>query len=122
MALGKAMTVKLFVALRWVALTATRSVFDTTVVKTLVLGSWPATGVQVMMPLVSIVALVGPLVSAYVSGLGGTLGSVAVLVTTRVTRPITLWLCWDGRVGARFTSLTVTWKLLVSLTGGSSLS
>ena len=55
------MTVKLFVALRLWVFTANTLVSVTTVVKMFVLGIWPMPGVQVITPLASMVAPLGPL-------------------------------------------------------------
>src|SRR5208337_5140332 len=48
--------------------------------------------------------------------------SVAVLVTTRVAKPLTVRLVCTGSVGALFKLLTITVKLLVTLKGGNPLS
>src|SRR6267143_7170053 len=72
------------------------------------------TGVQVMMPLASMIALVGP-VSTYVRVLAGRSGSLAVLVTTRLASPTMVRLVCVGKTGGLFTSLTTTLKLLVAL-------
>jgi len=58
---GVTTTVKALVALRCWALTAQGLKSVTRVTNRLVLGTWVGTGVQEMMPLASMVALVGPL-------------------------------------------------------------
>src|SRR6266446_303332 len=70
-------------------------------VNTLLVGPWASVGVQVMIP----PALM-----------------VAVLVTVRVANSLTVWPAMVRRVGALFTSLTVTEKELVALRAGVPLS
>src|SRR5439155_22547315 len=48
--------------------------------------------------------------------------SLAVLVTTRVPSWLMIWVAGTARTGARFTSFTITAKLLLSLNGGVPLS
>src|SRR5581483_3297694 len=115
-------TVKLLVALKCCELTALVFVSVTTVVNTLVLGTWPVTGVHVITPLASIAALVGLASKTYASGLTGTSKSVAVFVTTRLAKPAVVRLPWAGNTGAVFTSFTVTVKLLVALRPPLSLT
>src|SRR5260221_1705628 len=61
---------------------------------------------------------VGPGSRVNVSVLAGMSGSVAVLVTVKVVTSLMVWLVVRVKVGALFTSLTITVKLLVSLSGG----
>src|SRR5216683_1566672 len=98
------MTVKLLVSLNGgMPLSVTRTVM------TLVLGPCASLGVQVRTPVAeSSVIPLGPATRANVRMLAGISGSVAVLVTVKV--------------GALFTSLTMTVKFLVSLSGGIPLS
>src|SRR5438067_673861 len=77
-------TEKEFVAVRCCALIANGLESVTTVVNRFVLGAWLPRGVQLIMPFASTAAFVGPLVSAYASGLAGISGSVAVFVTIKV--------------------------------------
>src|SRR6266496_4190468 len=86
------------------------------------LGPWASVGVQVMIPLALMVALVGPARSWYVRLFAGRSMSVAVLVTMSVANSLTVWLTMPGRVGALLTSLTVTVKELVALRAGVPLS
>src|SRR6267142_3096604 len=66
-------------------------------------------------------ALLGP-VNEYVREFAGMSESVAVLVTTSVVSAVIERLACSGKIGALFTSLTVTTKLFVSLNGGTPLS
>src|SRR5581483_7792100 len=138
--MGVTVTTKLLVAVSAFALTAPGSVLVTTVVKVLVLGTWPTVGVQWMMPLVSIVVIVfvlGPwffagvhvitpfveLIVAPVGGLrreyarlyAGMSPSVAALVTVKVTNSFTVWLVCVGSAGPLWMGVTVTTKLLVAV-------
>src|SRR5262249_10831034 len=75
-----------------------------TVVKTLVLGLWICAGVQVMMPLVEIMALVTVTPEAtdteYESTSGGASASVAVFVTVRVVSSLMVRSFCGCRIGA----------------------
>ena len=55
-------------------------------------------------------------------GFAGISASKAVLVTSRVAGPMSVWSACAGRTGAVFTSFTTTLKLLVALSGGWALS
>src|SRR5437870_715126 len=57
-----------------------------------------------------------------VSVLAGMSGSAAVLVSTNVLSSLMDWFGGTVRTGGRFTSLTMTVKLLVSLRAGTPLS
>src|SRR5437667_4633759 len=94
----------------------------TRTVMRLVLRSCASVGVQVNTPLPgSRLAPSGADTSSKEMALAGTSGSVALLVTTSVASP---WITLLATVstGARFTSLTMTVKLLVSLRAGTPLS
>src|SRR5437879_2079322 len=112
------MTVKLLVSLNGgVPLSATRTVM------TLVLGPCASVGVQVSTPVAeSSVIPLGPATRANVRMLAGISGSVAVLVTVKVVSSLIVWVGGTVNVGALFSSLTMTVKLLVSLSGGVPLS
>src|SRR5438132_729764 len=56
------------------------------------------------------------------SALTGRSGSVAVFVTINVLNSLIVWFAGTISTGARFTSLTITVKLLVALNGGEPLS
>ena len=75
-----------------------------------------------MVPLVLIVIPFGGLRSRYEILLAGISLSVAVLITVSVVRAEMVRSVCAGRIGALFTSLTVTVKLLVALKGGVPLS
>src|SRR6202142_2427470 len=107
-------TGKLFVALKSCAFTAYTFVSVTTVVKVYTPGTCPTVGVHRISPLVSIVEPVG-LVSTYPSGLTGISLSLALFVTTIGVVPLIVRLLCAGKVGATFTSFTVTVKLFVAL-------
>src|SRR5438445_813944 len=90
---------------------------------TLVLGPCASVGVQVSTPVAeSSVIPLGPATRANVRMLAGISGSVAVLVTVKVVSSLIVWVGGTVNVGALFTSLTMTVKLLVSLSGGVPLS
>src|SRR6266852_6114632 len=95
----------------------------TRTVMMLVLGPCASLGVQVSTPVAeSSVIPLGPATRRNVRVFAGISGSVAELVTIKVVS--SLIVCVDGTVsiGALFTSLTMTVKLLVSLNGGLPLS
>src|SRR2546426_4948013 len=111
------MTWKLLVALMLgVPLSKTRTV------TVLVLGPCASLGVQAMAPLEETVRPLGPDTNAKVSVLAGTSRSVAVALTLR--KVCSAMVCVPGtvNVGWVFTSVTMTWKLLVALKLGVPLS
>src|SRR3974390_146428 len=91
------------------------TVVVTTVVITLVLGLWPSVGVQVMIPLVSMLAPAGGLISSYTSGLAGTLPLMAVLVTTSVVKSLTHRLVCTGRINPTGASRVIVCTALALL-------
>src|SRR5439155_1592884 len=111
------MTWKLLVALMLgVPLSKTRTV------TVLVLGPCASLGVQAMAPLVETVSPLGPDTNAKVRVLAGTSPSVAVALT--LSKVCSAMVCVPGtvNVGWVFTSVTMTWKLLVALMLGEPLS
>src|SRR2546423_410722 len=99
------MTAKLLVALRFGIASSV-----TTVINTFVPGPWASVGLQVMMPLVSMLAPLGGFIRRYVSLLAGRLASVAEFVTVSRLSSLTLWSSINGSTGAEFTSWTKTLK------------
>src|SRR4029079_13013554 len=79
-------------------------------------------GVQVIRPLVEIVAPSGVAINKRVSGVAGRCASVAVFVIRRVVSSAIVRFICAASTGARFTSVTVTVKLLVALSDGVPLS
>src|SRR3989441_3957277 len=112
------MTAKLLVSLSGgLPLSVTRTVM------TLVLGPCASLGVQVRTPVAeSSVIPLGPATRENVMRFAGKSGSVAELVTVKVVSSLIVWVGGTVKVGALFTSLTMTVKLLVSLNGGVPLS
>ena len=97
---------------------------DTFTVITLVLGPWASVGVQLNTPVLGFrFTPTGAETRAKVSVLAGTSASVAVFVTTSVSR-ISLIVLLDGTVstGAVFAAVTITRKLLVALKLGEPSS
>src|SRR5438128_2617015 len=87
-----------------------------------VLGACASLGVQAMAPLVEAVSALGPDTNAKVRVLAGTSPSVAVALT--LSKVCSAMVCVPGavNVGWVFTSVTMTWKLLVALMLGVPLS
>src|SRR6185295_5285893 len=94
----------------------------TTVSMRFVLPACEWSGVQVITPALSMVALVGAARKEYVSVFAGRSSSVAVFVTTRAARGAMSRLVWPGRIGGVLTSWTITMKELVALSGGTPSS
>src|SRR5437867_13436980 len=79
-----------------------------------VLGPWASVGVQVNKPLLeSRLTPLGAETRLKVSVLADRSASVAELVTTSVLSSSIVWLAGVGSNGARFTSFTITVKLLM---------
>src|SRR5437899_13021872 len=103
------MTVKLLVSLSGgLPLSVTRTVM------TLVLGPCASLGVQVRTPVAESSDMpLGPATKENVRRFAGKSGSVAELVTVKVVSSLIVWVGGTVNVGALFTSLTMTVKLLV---------
>src|SRR6266436_223710 len=101
-------TVKLLVALK-----GGTPLSVTMVVIVFVLGPCASVGVQLMTPLVSIVAPAGGFTKTYVRLLVGTSGSLARLVTVSALNSAIVRFVCSGSTGGRFASFTTTLKLFV---------
>src|SRR6266704_2307567 len=87
----------------------------TRTVTVLVIGAWASVGVQAMAPPEETVRPVGPDTSAKVRVLAGRSESVAVAVTLGAVCSAMVCVAGTVSTGAVFTSVTITWKLLVAL-------
>src|SRR5262245_1247749 len=89
-----------------------------------VLGPCVSVGIQVNTPVFWLMlAPVGaPASSEYVNALACTSASVAVTVNDNVAPSLTVWFATAASAGAIFTSLTITVKVRVSLSGGTPSS
>src|SRR5207245_10438348 len=94
------------------------------IVTVLVAGENPSGGVQAKTPLVALMAAPAgaPESSVNVSELAGMSASVAVAVNVSRLPSVTDLSLMGAKTGALFTSLTMPWKPLVSLSGGVPLS
>src|SRR5437867_3029511 len=88
-----------------------------------VLGPCASVGVQANTPVLgSTLTPAGPETRLKVSVLAGRSASVAVLVRTNPLNSLIVWSAGAASTGALFTSLTITVKLLLSLSAGEPLS
>src|SRR5204863_360169 len=88
-----------------------------------VLGPCASVGVQLIAPLPGLMVMpVGALTKAKVKLLAGISASVALALTFSVVCSLIVWSAGTVSTGARFTSLTVTVKVLVTLWAGTPLS
>src|SRR2546427_1868823 len=87
----------------------------TRTVTVLVLGPCASVGVQAMVPPEETVRPVGPDTNAKLSVLAGRSESVAEAVTLSAGYSPMVYVPGTVRIGAVFTSVTITWKLLVTL-------
>src|SRR5580765_3926228 len=113
------------VTITWKPLVALRlgvPLSKTRTVTVLVLGPCASVGVQAMAPPAETVRPVGPVTKAKLSVLAGRSESVAVALM--LSAVCSAMVCVPGtvRTGAVFTSVTITWKLLVALRLGVPLS
>ena len=101
----------------WVALRLGVPLSLTVTVMRLVLGPWSSVGVQMRWLLV--VSMLMPEgkgeIKAKVNTCGGRSGSVATRGISRVVSSFVFWSGMGSKMGARFTSLTTTVKLVVAL-------
>src|SRR5439155_19170360 len=84
-------------------------------VRVFVVGACASVGVQAMAPPGETVRPVGPDTSAKLSVLAGRSESVAEAFTLSAVCSAMVCVPGTRRIGAVFTSLTITWKLLVAL-------
>src|SRR5438552_3484491 len=88
-----------------------------------VLGPCASVGVQLIAPLAGLMVMpAGELTKAKVKLLAGRSASVAVALTLSVVCSVIVWSAGTVNTGARFTSLTVTVNVLVTLRAGTPLS
>ena len=81
-------------------------------------GPWPSDGVQLIAPPGLQVKFAGPETNSKVKSFAGKSVSAAVALPVHKASSSTLWLAGRLRVGAEFTSRTVSVKLSVSLKTG----
>src|SRR5213592_4280009 len=105
-----------------VALKLGEPLSKTRTVTVFVLGPCASLGVHVIAPAEDTVRPVGPDTKAKLSVLAGRSESVAVALTLSAVCSPMVWVPGTVRTGAVFTSVTMTWKLLVALRLGVPLS
>src|SRR5438477_484523 len=88
-----------------------------------VLGPCASVGVQLIAPVAGLMVMpAGELARAKVKVLAGRSASVAVAFTLSDVCSLIVWSAGTVNTGARFTSLTITWNVLVTLRAGTPLS
>src|SRR2546428_835534 len=111
-------TLKLFVAPKFgVPLSVTLTL------TTFVLGPCPSVGVQLIAPVAGLMVMpVGALTSAKVKLIAGKSRAGEQASTLSAVCSLIVWSAGTVNTGARFTSLTITWNVLVTLKAGTPLS
>src|SRR5437870_2147237 len=88
-----------------------------------VLGPCPSVGVQLIAPVAGLMVMpAGELTRAKVRSEARRVGSEGIAPTFSAVCSLIVWSAGTLSTGARFTSLTITWNVLVTLKAGTPLS